>query len=298
MKKLFTFLLFTATWCSIAVAQKNDLDSLQKAYQKNKQDTTLTQIYFLKSATVFLTTNVDSGSIYARKALVLSRKIHFKKGEVRALSMIAIFQHLSGDLPGALKSTFDILPKATALHEMRVVASCYNTRGLIYSILNEHQKSLNNYYSAKNVAEKYHYNDLIITELNNISRAYLDYNKLDSAAYFSHTGYDFALKHDQKRNLGYLIRNFGIIEFKKGNMEGAIAFYRKSLQDSSAKDNPYLKSEDYRRIAEAYNKMNKPDSSIHYAQAAFEEAKLDRNPDLVQKAATLLTNAFNATADY
>jgi two-component system NtrC family sensor kinase len=297
MKKLL-LLVLVATCSLSAMAQKSPVDSLQKAYQKNKQDTTLVNLLVAKSLTIYLNTNVDSGMIAARQALALSRKIHNKKGEVKSLSAVATFLNISGDLPGALKLTFEALPEAIKIHEMRSVASCYNTLGLTYSTLKDNKKALDNYYAAKDVGEKYHYNDLVVVELNNISREYLDVNKLDSALYFTKKDYAFALKEHMVKNLGYLIRNFGIIQFKKGDLAGAIKYYSKSLHDSSARNNHYLQSEDYRRIAEAYQKMNKVDSSIAYAKNAFEQAKLDRNPDQVQRATKLLTDEFLSKGNY
>ena len=298
MKKLLVFTVLFLVCCSFAFAQKPTFDSLQKAYQKNKQDTTLVQYMFAKSMEKFLTTNVDSGMFYVRKSLALSRKIHYKKGEVQSLAGLAAYLNISGDMPGSLKVTFEALPEALKIHEMRTVASCYNSRGLTYSILKDNKKSLDNYYAALDVVKKYHYNDLFVTEMNNISRQYLDMNKLDSALYFTQKDYDFALKSHTVKNLGYLIRNFGIIQFKKGDMQGAINFYNKSLKDSSARNNHYLQSEDYRRIAESYQKLNKPDSCIDYAKKAFEHAKLDRNPDQVQRATKLLTEVFLSKGDY
>jgi two-component system NtrC family sensor kinase len=297
IKKLLLLVLIVT--CSLsAMAQKSPVDSLQKAYQKNKQDTTQIDLLLAKSLTIYLNTNVDSGMIAARQALALSRNIHNKKDEVQSLSAVATFLNISGDLPGSLRVTFEALPEAINIHEMQTVASCYNTLGLTYSTLKDNKKALDNYYAAKDVVEKYHYNDLIVIELNNISRQYLDMNKLDSALYFTKKDYAFALKVHMVKNLGYLIRNFGIIQFKKGDLAGAIKYYSKSLNDSSARNNHYLQSEDYRRIAEAYQKMNKTDSSIAYAKIAFEQAKLDRNPDQVQRATKLLTDEFLSKGNY
>jgi signal transduction histidine kinase len=297
MRKILIMAVLIAVNVS-AYAQNNILDSVQKAYQKNKQDSTLAEVYFLKSMLVFLTSNVDSGMSYSRKALALSRKIHYQRGEVQALSAVATFQSISGDLPGALKTTFEALPKAIKIHEMRTVASCYNTRGLTYSTLKDHKKALDNYYASKNVVEQSGFNDLLVVELNNIAREYLDQNKLDSALYFAKRAYKFALEKKINKNLGYLIRNFGIIEYKKGNNAGAINYYYKSLRDSSARNNHYLQSEDYRRIAEAYKSSNKIDSAIYNAKEAFEQAKLDRNPDLVQRVTSLLAQMFLSKGDF
>jgi len=298
MKKFFAFIILLIAVCNVVFAQAPNIDSLQKAYNKDRQDTTLTQIYFLKSMYTYLTTNVDSGMLYSRKALDLSEKIQFRKGVVRALSGIATFQNLSGDLPGSLKTTFQALPEAIQLGEMRVVASCYNTRGLTYSTLNDHKRSLDNYYAALHICEKYNYRDLMTTELNNTARAYLDEDKLDSATYYNQHAYDYSIKNKIMKNIAYLVRNFGIIKFKAHDYPGAISYYRKSLSDTSENNNHYLKSEDFRRIAEAFVKMNQPDSAIYYAKIAVEHAKLDKNPDQVQRATTVLTNEYKLKNDY
>jgi two-component system NtrC family sensor kinase len=298
MKKLLTITALFMACSSFVRAQQSFVDSLEKAYRKNKQDTTLALYYVNKAAITFLTTNVDSGLIYSRKGLALARKIQYKRGEVQALAVLATFLNVSGDMPGALKVTFEALPEAISIHEMRSVASCYNTRGLTYSILKDNKKSLDNYYASLAVVEKYHLNALLIIELNNISRQYLDLDQLDSALYFTKRGYALALKAGSKTDIGYLVRNFGIIEFKKGNLAGAISYYQKSMHVPTALADHYLQSEDNRRIAEAYQKMGKADSCIFYAKIAFEQAKLDKNPDQVQRVTKLLTEVFLAKGDY
>ncbi|HEY4195085.1 MAG TPA: ATP-binding protein [Mucilaginibacter sp.] len=298
MKKFLLFVIPLMVCCRLASAQVGHVDSLRKAYQKNKQDSTLALLLVEKSGTDYLTTNTDSGMICARQALALSRKIHFKKGEVRSLAAIATFLNISGDLPGSLKVTFEALPEAISINETRVIASCYNTRGLTYSILKDHKKSLDNYYMGKKVVEKSHINDLLLVELNNISREYLDFNKLDSALYFTQKAYDLGLKVKMTKNIGYLIRNFGIIQFKKKNYSEAINYYYKSIKAIPGNKNHYLLSEDHRRIAEAYQAMHQPDSCINHAKVAFEQAKLDRNPDQVQRATKLLTEVYLSKNDF
>ena len=297
MKKLLLFAIPLLVCCHLASAQTGHVDSLRKAYQKNKQDSTLALLLVEKSGIDYLYTNTDSGMICARQGLAISRKIHYKKGEVRSLAAIATFLNINGDLPGSLKITFEALPEAISINETRVIASCYNTRGLTYSLMKDHKKSLDNYYSAKGIVEKHHITDLLLIELNNISREYLDFNKLDSALYFTQKAYDMSLKVKMTKNIGYLIRNFGIIQFKKKNYAAAITYYNKSIEAIRGK-NHYLLSEDHRRIAEAYQAMHQTDSCIDHAKVAFEQAKLDRNPDQVQRATKLLTEVFLSKNDF
>jgi signal transduction histidine kinase len=297
MKKLF--LLPAMLICfSSAIAQQNKVDSLTRAYRKNPQDTTLIHLLEEKSGTVYLTTNTDSGMICARQALALSRKINFKKGEARGLSLVANYLNLAGDLPGSLATTFQALPIAREINDTRGLMSCYNTLGLVYSTLKDHKKALDNYYVSKNIGEKMRVTDLLIVENNNISREYLDLNKPDSALYFTKKAYDLSIKNKMTKNLGYLVRNFGIIQFKKGNYKAAIDFYQKSINMIPAHNNHYLLSEDYRRIAEAWQHEAIADSCIAYGKMALDQAKLDKNPDQVMRATTLLTDEYKLKNDY
>lgn len=298
MRKTALFLLLLITCRGFAIAQKNDVDSLQKAYQKNKQDTTLVNLFLEKATKVYLYMNTDSGMICMRQSLALSRKIHYKHGEVRSLAGIATYLNIMGDLPGTLRQTFEVLPMAIRINDKRTIAQCYNNFGLTYTILNDQKKALENFHKALVITEKLHLYDLEITENNNISKAYLDNNNLDLALFYTQKAYALSLKYNYTNNIGYLIRNFGTIQFKKGHYVQAINYYNKSIQSIPGKSNHYLLSEDYRRIAEAYGQLKKANSCIAFAKKGFEEAKLDNNPTLVLKATSLLTNVFKSIDNY
>src|ERR1700748_2449295 len=115
MKKLLLLGVFFALGFGFAAAQKPVVDSLKRAYQKDKQDTTLVKLLDVKSVIVFGGTNTDSAMICARQGLAISRRIHYQYGEVRSMANIAQSLNVMGDLPGALRISFEVLPKAIAL---------------------------------------------------------------------------------------------------------------------------------------------------------------------------------------
>ena len=100
------------------------------------------------------------------------------------------------------------------------------------------------------------------------------------------------------KNIGYPIRSFGIIQFKKGDFKGAIDFYNKSIKSIPGGDNHYLLSEDYRRMAQAYQRENKIDSCVFFAKQALEQAKLDKDPEQVMQATTLLADVYKLKGDF
>jgi len=281
-----------------AAAQKPVVDSLKRAYQKNKQDTTLVKLLDVKAVITFFNTDADSGMICARQGLAISRRIHYTYGEVRSLANIANYLNLMGDLPGALRISFEVLPKAIAINETYTICECYHTLGSTYHTLHDLKKSNEYFHKALIYAVKTHIDEQVFGEYNNITRNFLDENILDSALWYTNKGYALATEKQLTRHIAYSIKNFGIIQFKKGNYSGAINFYNKSLAQKASYNNHNLRSEDLRLKAEAYQKINKPDSCIYFAQQAYEEAKLVKSPEIVMKVTSLLAIAFNSKNDY
>ena len=101
MKKILPLITLLLCLYCIAFAQKRTVDSLQKAYNKNKQDTTLVQLLDAKAIWIYLQTNTDSGLLCTRQGLAISRRIHYKYGEMRSLANMANYLNSMGDLPGA-----------------------------------------------------------------------------------------------------------------------------------------------------------------------------------------------------
>jgi C4-dicarboxylate-specific signal transduction histidine kinase len=285
--------------CSeFAAAQRTHFDSLQRAYNKNKQDTTLVQLLDAKAVEKYLQTNNDSGLLCTRQGLAISRRIHYKFGEMRSLANMANFLNSMGDLPGALRVTFQALPMAIKLKDNSAIGECYNTLGLTYGTLKDLKKAGEYYHKALAIAEQAHKYLQATVESNNISRNFLDRDMLDSALFYTNKAYALSLKRHLLNNIGFLIRNFGIIQFKKGHYAKAIDFYNKSAAQKATLNNHYLQSEDLRRTAEAYQKLNKLDSCIDFAKRAYEQCKLDRNPETIMKTTALLTDVYKSKNDY
>lgn len=298
MRRTFLLLLPLTIVCGIASAQKNDVDSLAKVYKKNRQDTTLVQFLNDKATENELQTNTDSGLLHTRQALAISRRIHYKKGEVQSLADMANFLNERGDLPGSLKVTFEVLPMAAEIKDYATLSECYNTLGLTYSTLKNDAKALEYYRKGLGITLQKHLYLQTVIESNNISREFLDMNQLDSALYYTNKAYTLSLQKHMLLDVAFLIRNFGIIQYKKGNYARSIDFFKKSAAQKPTALNHYLQGEDYRRMAEAYQKLNDIDSCINCAKIAYQQAELEHNPNLIMLTTSLLTDVFKKKNDY
>jgi signal transduction histidine kinase len=284
-------------YCGFASAQKL-VDSLEKAYKKNRQDTTLVRLLDAKALIKYVQVNTDSGMLCARQGLAISRGIHYKYGEVRSMADIALYLNTMGDLPGALRLCFETLPKAVAIKETYTIGQCYNTLGLTYHTLNEYKKSIDYYHKSLIYMLQSGVYGSAAVEYNNLSRSFLDLNMLDSALFYANKCYALDVEKHNYRSIGFALRNLGIIQYKKGDYTGAIDFFNKSLAQKGSKGNDYLHSEDLRRKAEAWQKLGNLDSCIGCAKQAYEEAKLAKDPSIIMDATSLLTNVFKAKNDY
>jgi len=298
MKKLFLFAFLLFASSRMAVAQKVFVDSLTRAWHRNHQDTTLVQLYAEKAEKIYITSDPDSGMTCVTKGLELSRRISYKHGELRMMADKAIYLNRRGGLVESIKITFDVIPQAIKTNDKRVLAAAYNNLGLCYQVLKDYRKSIDYYLLFMRLVDRDRFYDVQVTSYNNIARAYFDIGNIDSASYYNNKAYATAIRTNNVRNIAYLIRNFGMIAVASGDNKKGIDYFRKSIIVLKVKTNHYLLSEDNRRLAYAYLHLKRADSALYFAKGAYDEGKLDKDPELVMKAADMLASIYSSTGDY
>ncbi|HZY35690.1 MAG TPA: ATP-binding protein [Mucilaginibacter sp.] len=297
-RTIFLLMACLLLWAHPAHAQKVFVDSLTRAYRQNHQDTTLVQLYAEKAEKIYITADPDSGMYCVNQGLQISRRIHYKHGELRMMTLKAIYLNRRGGLVESIKITFDVIPQATKTNDERVLAQAYNNLGLCYQVLKNYRKSIDYYLLFIRVAERSHFADYQVTAYNNTARVYFDISNIDSASYYNNKAYATAIRTNNVRNIAYLIRNFGTIAEYRGDHKKAIDYFRKSIIVLKVKTNHYLLSEDNRRLAEAYLHLERTDSALYFARGAYDDGKLDKDPELVMKAADMLASIYSSNGDY
>jgi two-component system NtrC family sensor kinase len=209
----------------------------------------------------------DSALFYAYKALALARQIKFPKGELAALRNIAVIQTVLGNDSRGLQIILLGLKIAEKNNLVNDRASFIGGLGIIYTGIKNYKKALDLLRESKALSDSLHDLAGSTASQNFIGQIYIMMNQPDSALYYCQSAYENATRLDETWLMQFALLNLGRIQQKKGNIDLALTYLRQSL--SMAYDlNTIFDS--YFSIAQLYQEINKPDSSIYYTKKSLE----------------------------
>jgi tetratricopeptide (TPR) repeat protein len=240
----------------------------------------------------FFNNNTDSATYYLKKEKAFSQKVGYLKGEIRAQIAYATLMGRLGNLPLSIKMIHGQLPRARAIGFWRAVAQCYNVLGSDYQKIGDQKTALSYFLKFKAVTDSNKVNYMAFHSNANVVNEYININMADSALYFADLADNVIRKNHDTSDLTELFFIRGGIEVLRGNYKKGIDYCRMSLLKISG-DLNLISSNDI-TIATAYQQLNRNDSCIYYAKAAYHEALLVNNPYLVLKATKLLTDEYGS----
>jgi signal transduction histidine kinase len=296
MKLFYIILLLLTSVLTAAQSQVSEADSLEKLLLQTPQDTTrvlllaeLTNRYqFFKS---------DTALILAQQAIALAQRLHFSKGEIRALMRLGEVRRLRGEYPQALEEQLRALQLSRETHNYEEEANVLKFIAPIYIDLGEYRQALDCLFQSKEISGRIS-QQLSAIELFRIGNAYEKMGMLDSALYFqqkalaSRTGEWGHLPSPQARAI--ILMNLGIIQNRLGNSSEALRYYQKGLQAAYTSEDVLNQSRSEYQIAEWYYNLNNLDSALHYAKLSFANAQKSAQKLTVLSASSLLTKIYKA----
>jgi two-component system NtrC family sensor kinase len=268
MKRL-TLLLFFFSF-SIVFAQRTRIDKLNRLLEQTTQDSTKVLLMFELTQS-YLYVSVDSGFIYAQKALKLARQSNFRKGEGRALNAVGMALREKGDFPAALSHAYQALRIAKETGDRKGEALAINSIGVIYTPLQDHRKAV--YYLQESLDLFTAIGDRIgmARELQNLFTPYMRLQNYDSARLVNDRAYALVLKLPKEEQVyrATIIRQKGELEAALDCLPKALTYHRQALQYAYRDGNLRSQLQIQRMMSDVFQKLNQPDSALHYAYAAF-----------------------------
>ncbi|WP_435356371.1 tetratricopeptide repeat-containing sensor histidine kinase [Emticicia sp. SJ17W-69] len=266
-------------------------------FAQNKQDVRLTlkqQLVTAQADTTkfrllgelvdsYLYNNVDTGLVYAKQKLELSKKLNDKKGEVISLAEISTALTISGNFTSALYYGFENIAVSEKLQDSLSICIAYMMLGVCYREQEDYKEALKFAYKGLNYSKNLR---LEPNALGLVSSIYERSNQLDSALYYG-------LKANKLTKIWsglYLI--LGNIYLKLKQRDLAFDYYRKGIPVA-------IKYFVYIDLVDIYNKMSieyelagKRDSSIYYARKSIDVEGVNSYAEGKLRASTQLAKLY------
>jgi signal transduction histidine kinase len=166
----------------------------------------------------------------ALKALEASRKLHFSRGEVRALIRM----------------------------------------GIIYDVQSENRKAIDMYEQSLALSKKNNDFKGLASNLNNLGLIYWKLGELDNALNYLTRAYTLFRQLKDELNLATTSNNIGLIYEEEVRSEKALKWHRNAVQHYLKAKETYLVYDVYSNMGNAFETLSNEDSSRYYSLKAIE----------------------------
>ncbi|HEY4874187.1 MAG TPA: ATP-binding protein [Puia sp.] len=292
MNKLWSLIFLLVLFASQVYAQPY-YDSLHQQL-KNEKDDTSKVLTLCDLAHYHGYTQSDSSQFYVNKAIQLSEKINYPYGKLHAGVAEFFAANFKSNYTKALEIALNNLKFASELKDDRLYQMALMHLNLYLvnremgdaktAAINEHEAFVLQEQSGKIDGEfwsAYSSKTLIYTA------------QPDSALYFGRTGYELIkIAPRSKRYLCLAAAYLGNAYRAAGKYDTARKYLQEALQQSIAYNNIYIQARVYRDLANLFNKMNAPDSSIYFSKLGLQICLKYNFGDYASQLGLILSNLY------
>ena len=251
----------------ILAGQSPSMDSLSIRLQNANPDSS--RVYFLcELSNKFLTYRPKQSKQYAEEALMLSRKINFKRGEMLALSRLGESEFRQSNYALSVEHLTQSLKLSETLHDSLAMAGVYRILGNVNTLgFKQYDKALKYQLLALSIYEKRNDKRSIASLYGNVSWIYAITNQKQKEAYsLAKRGAHMADSMGVDQLLGYNYNSLGLIFKNAGDYDSSLYYLNKSSEigtrimdrslnsyNSSIKGNIYLSRGEFNKALNAFS---------------------------------------------
>ncbi len=272
---LLFFLLFVAT----VFSQEATVDSLQQVLKNSKDDIQTTQV-LNQLASAYQDFNPNLLEEYAKRALVLARKIDFTLEEGTALLNLGNAEIISGNYAKALENfqnaqiVFEKQLQEQTDNQLALkngLARAYGSMGIVFSEQNSYAKALQNHLKAVKLYEETNQELKVAQVCNNIGVVYQSQNQdFKALDYFLKS---FKIQEKNKRSSGITATNIGKIYLKQNNYPEALKYFQLAQKRFETYPDARGLGELYNHFGRYYQLTNSKLQAILSFEKALDEFK-------------------------
>ncbi len=290
---VFFELIYGSAWTQTPMLAYG-LDSLKHQLKLTNNDTSRVMV-MEASGTLYMFTNPDSALILGEKALKLTRKINFPKGETRALNILSFSYKLMGNFSKALEISLKSLQIAEKNNLIYEKAQALSNIADIYLYSNDFTKYPSGISYCRESIKLFNSvpdYGMVAAMQEDIGLMYLVTNRLDSAQIYLQITLDNTIKYKVDFFKNFILTDMGNLYAKKGNVPLALDYFNQALESLKLESRFDFTQLTYLSIANTYRQLNKIDSAIFFAQKSFDKAQKHKfYPDMMM-ASSLLAELY------
>ena len=265
LMKLFICFFFICTTSSKGISQSNTgpADSLKKELQTQTAEDTNRVWLLIKLTNATFTSTPDEAMKHADEALVLSEKIHWKKGIALSYRCKGGVEIVRANYNNALDFCQKALindPKESKLFEAIVL----NNIGIIYGELKQYDKERESYKRLLSVAIELKNKESETMALGNIGSNFVTVKKYDSALYYFTAALARGREINNKRLVCNILCTLGAFYKETGKYEEAVRYSEESVQMADESGNLYVKAPALNNLGWAHFYLGNYDKAEKY----------------------------------
>ena len=293
-------LLITACW-QVTFCQYNyyQVEKLKTDLANAKEDSVKCRI-FIDLASAYRFSSFDSSRLYADSCVTLSIKIKNDKLKAVALSIKGFTLLFSGRLPESLQCQYEALKISEQIKDTNTIALALNRIGNVYMELGDYNKANEYYFLSRDLYKTIQYYGRYHNELSNIGNVYNLMKRPDSALVYLNQVYEVTLKTTNRFEYTRpeLMFRIGNAYTLKNDIPRAISSYRQGIVEANTDHDMRNLTMNNLLLAKLYIGNRQFDSSIKYAEAAYNVAENVKFLNGIQESSELIAQHFARIGKY
>ena len=229
MKK-YICLLFLIFILNINLFSQNDIKSLERKLS-NSSVTENEKVDVLNElAEKYKSISAEKIVEYGKRALELSKKIDYKKGEAKSLSNIGSGYTYLSNYDKALEYYLKYLRINEEMGDKNSIALSFNYIGNVHCKMSNYDRALGYFLKSLKINEEMGNKQGISVSVNYIGTVYWYLNDYDKALEYYLKSLEINEEIGDKKSIVYSLNNIGIIYHKLKNYNKALEYYLRSLK--------------------------------------------------------------------
>ncbi len=256
-----------------AIAQNHELDSLKCDSRTTREDTNKVKLLNNLSWKLRNVGQYDSCLAYSKKAEVLAKKLKYKKGEGKALTITGILLMDKGQY--ALSDSFyrASLKVREQINDKKGIAACYNNMGNLFEARGNLPKALQMQLMGLKIREEINDKQDMAASYNNIGNIYNGMKNPEAALKNFFTSLKIKEEIGDRLGMAMSYGNIGLIQEARLQHEEALKNYNFSLKIEKETGYKMGMGDCYSNIGEVYHRKGMQQSNEAIREKCLNEAR-------------------------